>query len=68
MRVAATPSTHAKAIATHHVEPSLSSLSGGCAEQGHHLRVFGDMVNTSSDEMEHREVPSAERRVSNVRA
>ena len=39
-----------------------------CADRGHHLHVFGDMVYTSSDEVEDRNVPFAERLVSDLRA
>ena len=39
-----------------------------CADRGHHLHVFGDMVYIFSDEVEDRNVPFAERRMSDLRA
>jgi len=46
----------------------LSPSPHGCADRRHHLHVFGDMVYTSGHEMEDRDVPFAERRVSDLRA
>ena len=46
--------------------PPVFSLPAGCADRGHQLNVLGDMVYTSSDEGEDRDVPFAERRVNDL--
>ena len=50
------------------IHPLRKGLLDGCADRGHHGHVFGDMVDTSSGEMEDGDVPFAERGMSDLRA